>query len=132
MKAVLFSKNLEAYSQFINVCKSFFSDILFVSDSMSNIFEIRGLRHIRKNQPEYDNFIDKIYSFNGESKDSEWFPLEAKITPASGKNPAKVEAVLPPKTTHYVFNLIDENNFMVCHPKLKKDDFGGTSLRVSN
>lgn len=66
MKAVLFSKNLEAYSQFINVCKSFFSDILFVSDSMSNIFEIRGLRHIRKNQPEYDNFIDTIYSFNGD------------------------------------------------------------------
>lgn len=66
MKAVLFSKNLEAYSQFINVCKSFFSDILFVSDSMSNIFEIRGLRHIRKNQPEHDNFIDTIYSFNGE------------------------------------------------------------------
>ena len=73
-----------------------------------------------------------IYSFNGESKDSEWFPLDAKIIPASGKNPAKVEAVLPPKTTHYVFNLIDENNFMVCHPKLKKDDIDGTSLRVSD
>ena len=72
-----------------------------------------------------------IYSFNGDNKDSEWFPLDAKIIPSSGSNPAKVEAVLPPKTTHYVFNLIDENNFMLSYPKLKKDDLGGTSLRVT-
>ena len=71
-----------------------------------------------------------IYSFNGESKDSEWFPLEAKIIPASENNPAKAEATLPPKTSHYVFNLIDENNFMVSYPKLNKHDFGGSALRV--
>ena len=71
-----------------------------------------------------------IYSFNGDNKDSEWFPLDAKIIPSSGSNPAKVEAVLPPKTTHYVFNLIDENNFMLSYPKLKKDDLGGF-LRVT-
>ena len=59
-----------------------------------------------------------IYSFNGDDRDSEWFPLEAKIIPGSGKNPAKVEATLPPKATHYVYNLVDENNFMVCHPCL--------------
>tara|TARA_B100000925_G_C21979436_1_gene461605 strand:+ start:29 stop:781 length:753 start_codon:yes stop_codon:yes gene_type:complete len=66
MKAVLFSKNLEAYSQFISVCKTYFSDILFVSDSINNIFEIKGLEHIGKNQPKYDDFINTIYSFNGE------------------------------------------------------------------
>ena len=65
-----------------------------------------------------------IYSFNGDDRDSEWFPIEAKIIPGSGKNPAKVEAVLPPKATHYVYNLVDENNFMVCHPKLNKRDLG--------
>jgi len=66
MKAVLFSKNLEAYSQFISVCKTYFSDILFVSDSINNLFESKGLKHIGKNQPKYDDFIDTIYSFNGE------------------------------------------------------------------
>ena len=45
MKAVLFSKNLEAYSQFINVCNLFFQISYLFPDSMSNIFEIRGLRH---------------------------------------------------------------------------------------
>jgi len=66
MKAVLFSKNLEAYSQFISVCRTYFSDILFVSDSINNIFESKGLEHIGKKQPKYDDFIDTIYSFNGE------------------------------------------------------------------
>ncbi|MEK9772029.1 MAG: sulfatase [Opitutae bacterium] len=71
-----------------------------------------------------------IYSLNGDSQDSEWFPLDAKIIPAHGKNSAKVEATLPPKTTHYVYNLVDENNFMVCYPKLNKQDFGGSALKV--
>jgi arylsulfatase A-like enzyme len=71
-----------------------------------------------------------IYSLNGDSKDSEWFPLEAKMIPASGKNPAKVEATLPPKTTHYVYNLVDENNFMVSFPQLNKQDLAGTALKV--
>ena len=72
-----------------------------------------------------------IYSLNGESKDSEWFPLEAKMIPASGKNPAKVEATLPPKTTHYVYNLVDENNFMVTYPQLNKQDLAGSALGVT-
>ena len=71
-----------------------------------------------------------IYSLNGDDRDSEWFPLEAKIIPSSGKNPAKVEATLPSKTTHYVYNLVDENNFMVCYPKLNKQDLGGSALKV--
>ena len=71
-----------------------------------------------------------IYSLNGDSKDSEWFPLEAKMIPASGKNPAKVEATLPHKTTHYVYNLVDENNFMVSFPQLNKQDLAGTALKL--
>ena len=72
-----------------------------------------------------------IYSMNGDSRDSEWFPLEAKMIPASGKNPAKVEATLPPKTTHYVYNLVDENNFMVTYPQLIKQDLAGSALGVT-
>ena len=71
-----------------------------------------------------------IYSLNGDSEDSEWFPLEAKMIPVSGKNPAKVEATLPAKTTHYLYNLVDENNFMVSFPQLNKHDLAGTALKV--
>ena len=38
-----------------------------------------------------------IYSMNGTEKDSEWFPLDAKIVPAQGDKPARVEAKLPPR-----------------------------------
>jgi len=72
-----------------------------------------------------------IYSLNGDDRDSEWFPLEAKIIPSSGKNPAKVEATLPPKTTHYVYNLVDENNFLVTYPKLDPKNLAGTALSVT-
>ena len=72
-----------------------------------------------------------IYSHNGAEADSEWFPLDAKVIPGNRKNPSKVEATLPPRTTHYVYNLIDENNFMICYPELKKTDFAGTSLSLS-
>ncbi len=72
-----------------------------------------------------------IYSFNGDSPDSEWFPHVAKIFDATSKSPAKVEATLPPRVTHYTFNLIDENNFMVCYPPLDRSDLAGSTLRVS-
>ena len=71
-----------------------------------------------------------IYTMNGDSSDSEWFPLEAQIISAKGKQPAKVEATLPPHVTHYVFNLIDENNFLISHPQMKKGDYPGAALKV--
>ena len=72
-----------------------------------------------------------IYTLNGDRQDSEWFPLEAKVIAAKGKHPAKAVAVLPPRTTHYLFHLIDENNFMVSYPKLERKDLAGTALQVS-
>ena len=72
-----------------------------------------------------------IYTLNGDRQDSEWFPLEAKVIAAKGKQPAKAVAVLPPRTTHYLFHLIDENNFMVSYPKLDRKDLAGTALQVS-
>ena len=71
-----------------------------------------------------------IYTMNGDSRDSEWFPLEAQVISAKGKQPAKVEATLPPHVTHYVFNLIDENNFLISHPQMKKGDYPGAALKV--
>jgi len=101
---------------------------------VSVIYEQRTNRRVRLRYEEKGAKLVSarvIYSLNGDSQDSEWFPLEAEIIPGSGKNPAKVEATLPPKTTHYVFNLIDENNFMISHPQLNKQDLDGTSLKVT-
>jgi uncharacterized sulfatase len=55
-----------------------------------------------------------LYTLNGGSKyDEEWFRTPAVLQP--GMN---VTAVLPEGTTHYVINLIDENNFLVSYPEM--------------
>ena len=72
-----------------------------------------------------------IYSLNGASSDSEWFPLPAKVVRKKGEGSSNVEAILPPGTTHYQFNLIDENRFMVSYPMLDRKDLAGTALKVS-
>jgi hypothetical protein len=71
-----------------------------------------------------------IYSLNGASSDSEWFPLPAKVVRKKGEGSSNVEATLPVGTTHYQFNLIDENRFMVSYPKLDRKDLAGTALKV--
>jgi uncharacterized sulfatase len=49
-----------------------------------------------------------IYTPNGDgSVDEEWFDLPATLSTG------RAEAVIPDGTTHYVFNLIDTNNFLV-------------------
>jgi hypothetical protein len=72
-----------------------------------------------------------IYSLNGESSDSEWFPIPANIVRITDKGPSRVEAILPLGTTHYVFNIIDENRFMVSYPMIDREDLAGTALKVS-
>ncbi|VGO12506.1 Arylsulfatase [Pontiella desulfatans] len=53
---------------------------------------------------------DLIYTLNGDgSVDEEWFRMDAQLDAVNGR----AEAVIPDGTTHYVFNLIDENNFLV-------------------
>ncbi|MEP4077263.1 sulfatase [Haloferula sp.] len=58
-----------------------------------------------------------IYTLNGGEKvfDEEWFRI-----PATLKEGNKVSATLPEGTTHYVINLIDENNFLVSYPDVEK------------
>jgi len=58
-----------------------------------------------------------IYTVNGGEKGfhEEWFYAPATVVPGN-----KVSATLPAGTTHYVVNLIDENNFLVSYPDVEK------------
>jgi hypothetical protein len=53
-----------------------------------------------------------IYTKNGGVKGEIWFPITMKLT----NNKNKVCVKLPKGTTHYVFNLVDENNFLISYP----------------
>jgi len=57
---------------------------------------------------------DLIYTLNAGHKYEEWFRQQATIN-QDGK---VVTAELPKGTTHYFINLIDENNYLVSHPKI--------------
>jgi len=54
-----------------------------------------------------------LYTTNGGELFEEWFRIPASIMPEN-----KVVVQLPQGTTHYVFNLIDQNNFLVSYPDL--------------
>jgi uncharacterized sulfatase len=60
-----------------------------------------------------------MYTFNGGDSDEEWFRLPAEVLPGN-----RVMATLPKGTTHYLINLIDENNFLVSYPYVKKSTRG--------
>jgi len=53
-----------------------------------------------------------IYTKNGGIKGEIWFPINMEISDD------KVAVYLPKGTTHYVFNLIDENNFLISYPEI--------------
>jgi hypothetical protein len=73
---------------------------------------------------------DLIYSLNGNDPDSAWFPAVAKITRDAETKVGKVTALIPDRATHVVFNLIDENNFLVSHPEISKDQLPGPAWVV--
>ncbi|MEP4808010.1 MAG: sulfatase, partial [Luteolibacter sp.] len=56
---------------------------------------------------------DLLYTLNGGDQYEEWFKAPAELASAG-----EVTAVLPEGTTHYLINLIDENQFLVSHPDL--------------
>ncbi|MDP4720407.1 MAG: sulfatase [Akkermansiaceae bacterium] len=56
---------------------------------------------------------DLLYTSNGGDKYEEWFKAPAELA-----GEGKVTARLPEGTTHFVINLIDENNFLVSYPDL--------------
>ena len=65
-------------------------------------FEEHGAKVVRANL---------IYTQNGNDRNEEWFRAEAPLT-----SDGVISVQLPRGTTHYIINLIDENNFLVSHP----------------
>ena len=53
-----------------------------------------------------------MYTTNGGNKSEEWFRMDAEI------KDNQVSAKLPKGTTHYIFNLIDDKNFLVSYPSM--------------
>ncbi|MDF7799848.1 sulfatase [Pontiellaceae bacterium B1224] len=74
-----------------------------------------------------------LYTLNGGHRYEEWFRLPAKILPGN-----KVSAVLPEGTSHYVINLIDENNFLISYPEMvdmigsRKEKYSVNALSVTD
>jgi len=56
---------------------------------------------------------DLIYTLNGGARYEEWFRQPAQLQPG-----CIVAARLPEGTTHYVVNLVDQNNFLVSYPPM--------------
>ncbi|MEN8863790.1 MAG: sulfatase [Lentimonas sp.] len=77
-------------------------------DVVDFLFQENGAKVIR---------AQLIYTLNGGEKvfDEEWFRKPATLMPGN-----KISATLPKGTTHYVINLIDENNFLVSYPDVDK------------
>ncbi|MBN2271262.1 MAG: sulfatase [Sedimentisphaerales bacterium] len=57
-----------------------------------------------------------LYTLNGGQRYEEWFRQPAKLL--AGK---KVSALLPKGATHYLINLIDENNFLRSYPEVEPE-----------
>ncbi len=73
-----------------------------------------------------------IWTDNGGAKYEEWYRQPATID-TDGQS-AKV--TLPEGTTHYVWNLVDENHYLVSHPKMRtekesKENYSVRALAVS-
>ncbi len=68
---------------------------------------------------------DVIYALYGGEKTEEWFRISAGIDNGT------VKANLPPEATHAFFNLIDENHFLVSHPKPVRSDTNGENYHNS-
>jgi hypothetical protein len=56
---------------------------------------------------------DLLYTSNGGGRFEEWFRAPARILPGG-----KISAKLPKEATHYLINLIDENQFLVSYPEM--------------
>ena len=52
------------------------------------------------------------YTLNGGQKSEEWYLTEAVV------DGQRITGKLPLKTTHYVFNFIDEHNFLISYPDM--------------
>jgi arylsulfatase A-like enzyme len=56
-----------------------------------------------------------LYTLNGGHPDEEWFQVEAQLD----RTRRRASAVLPAGATHFLFNLVDRNNFLVSTDKMR-------------
>ncbi|MDG1357595.1 MAG: sulfatase [Akkermansiaceae bacterium] len=75
-------------------------------DSVSFKYRGNGAKVVRANL---------LYTMNGGDKSEEWFRNPAELT-----SEGVVTATLPAGTTHYLINLIDENNFLRSYPEVTR------------
>ena len=68
-----------------------------------------------------------LYTLNGGERNEEWFRQEAIMLPGS-----KVSSELPEGTTHYLINLIDENNFLRSYPEIDRKGKSSASALSAN
>ena len=90
-----------------NPGKSKVPEVLSVSqkgDEVKVIFKENGSAVVR---------ADLLYTLNGGERYEEWFRATAKLEGDGG-----ISARLPDGTTHFLIDLIDENNFLVSYPDL--------------
>lgn len=73
-------------------------------DRVEFAYEEKGAKVVR---------ADLLYTLNGGHRYEEWFRARASL-----ESGMKVAARLPKGTTHYLINLIDENNFLRSHPDI--------------
>ena len=60
-----------------------------------------------------------VYTLNGGQKSEEWYFVPAQV------QDSKITGKIPSKATHYLFNFIDENNFLVSYPDMQDILSGG-------
>jgi hypothetical protein len=68
-----------------------------------------------------------IYTTNGGEQYEEWYRADAILEDGNS-----VKAILPKGTTHYIFNLVDEYNFLVSYPHMGgSNDYHGIKYSVN-
>ena len=60
-----------------------------------------------------------VYTVNGGHKSEEWYLTDAKV------EGDRLIGILPKDVTHYVFNFVDEHNFLVSYPDMPDMMNGG-------
>ncbi len=87
-----------------------------------------ALEHGREGQKVWARFEERgskvvkgqiVYTLNGGEKSEEWY-----LSPAQVKG-NRLVGTLPRGATHYVFNLVDERNFLVSYPEMPDMMSGG-------
>ncbi|WDE99439.1 sulfatase [Lentisphaera profundi] len=90
-------------------------------------------RQLSLNYENKGNALSKaylMYTLNGGQQSEEWYRMDAQI---QGN---KVNATLPEGSTHYIFNLIDDQNFLVSYPRMgqvgdfKRGNYSIKALKV--